>query len=345
MSAHRTIWSWSPATPESRSAALLGLEDRLSESARDRAANATAVVREAALELHAWVSAQRSDWSFEEAGAELEEGWKEWVREQAWRGPCAIFVDAIRRAFEHARMRGAEGGPQELLREELQAWLNPWVGYTGRWDGAPLARAPRLAKCEEVAPHALRTLSERDWILVHGYSETVLQALFAAQRGGRFPQVLLSEGGPDHSGKRMARELATQCVHVRLGWDAAVLGRVDEADRIWLGTEAIGAGAFLGLVGTGLLLEEAERAEVPVAVLCTGDELMPGGETLLPSWGEEESWNLWSDGPDGTELAPQPYERVDTDRVPCWLTDAGPGRLSDLCLRSLRPVAAPPCTG
>ena len=303
------------------------------------------MVREAALELLAWVGEQRQDWDFEKAGRELEEGWDEWVRGQAWRGPCAIFVDAIRRAFQHARMRAAKGGPLALLREELEAWVDPWAGPAARWDGAPLARAPRLAKREDVAPHALRTLDPRNWILVHGYSETVLLALFAAQRAGLFPQVLLSEGGPDHSGKRMARELIAQGVHVRLGWDAAVLSNASEADRIWLGTEAVGADSFLGLVGTELLLGEARRAEVPVAVLCTGDELMPGGEVLLPSWGEEESWNLWSDGPDGTELAPQPYERVDVDRVDCWLTDAGPERLSDLCLRSLRPQAAPLCNG
>ncbi len=345
MSAHRITWSPPRSTSGTSSGQHRSLEERLSESAHDRAAGAVDTALEAAGALREWVSERPREWEFEQAGRELEEGWREWIRHQGWRGSCAILVDALRRAFQHAVMRAHQGGPRALLLEELAAWLSPDRGGTERWNGAPLAPGPRFSPKEDVAPQALETLSRGEWILVHGHSPTVLAALVQARQNGLFPRVLLGEGGPDQGGKRMARELAKHGIGVRLTWDAAVLSAVDEADRVWVGTEAIGAGCFLGLAGTGLLLEEAARLEVPAAVLCTGDDLVPGGEARLPAWGDDETWNLWTRVPDGVELASQPYETVNADLVDTWLTDAGRERLGELCLRAMRPVAAPPCTG
>jgi hypothetical protein len=347
MSAHRITWSH-PRSRSGSSSRLRGsLAERLRASAHDRAATAEELVVEAAREMRSWLSERPEEEGALQQGRELEAGWAEWVRGQGWRGPCAIFVDAIRRVFHEAAERASRDDVRDRSLKELEAWLSPHdtgqPGNPDRWSGVPLAPGQRLARRGDVIPHALGTLTRGERILVHGYSPTVLGALAAARKSGLFPRVLLGEGGPDQSGKRMARELTRMGIGVRLTWDAAVLGAVDEVDRIWLGTEAIGAGVFLGLVGTGLLLREAIRTEVPTAVLCTGDELMPGGEALPPIWGEEETWNLWSHDPDGVELSSQPYEQVNADLVGTWVTEAGRETLGELCLRAMRPVPAPPC--
>ncbi len=350
MSLHRITWSRPSSASESAPSSRRGLAERLGESARDRATDAVSTVLEAARILRPWVREHPARWSLDQAGRELEEGWAEWVAGQGWRGVPAIFVDTLRCTLSHPDAAPDRRGPRGVLLEELDAWLRPRAevltgGAATRWDGSPLTAGSRFARREDVAPHAVETLGRGEWILVHGYSQTVLSALSHARQKGLFPRALVSESSSDHGGRRMARELARAGVGVRLTWDAAALSAVNEVDRLWLGTEAIGAGVFIGPVGTGLLLKEASRNEVPAAVLCTGDELIPGGEASLPAWGEEETWNLWSQGPEGVELASQPFERVNADLVDTWLTDSGREELGELCLRAMRPVAADPCAG
>ena len=84
----------------------------------------------------------------------------------------------------------------------------------------------------------------------------------------------------------MARRLSRAGLAVSVCYDSALHAALDRADRVWLGTEAIGANAFLARVGTRGLLEEAARREVPVELLATSDKLMPAGELSRPSWPE-----------------------------------------------------------
>lgn len=348
MSPHRITWSPPSSASESTPDPRRGLAERLADSARDRASDAVAVVLEAARVLRDWAEESPGKWTLERAGRELEEGWTAWVAGQGWRGLCAIFVDTLRRALLLPEASGDRRGARVILLEELDAWLGSGArtpeSRSARWDGSPLSPGARITPRQDVARHAVKTLERGEWILVHGYSPTVVATLTLARQKGLFPRALLSECSADHGGRRMARELTRAGVGVRLAWDAAALGAVREVDRVWLGTEAIGAGVFLGAVGTGLLLREAARNEVPTAVLCTGDDLVPGGEATPPSWGEEESWNLWCDGPEGVELASQPFERVSAELVGAWLTDLGREELAELCLRAMRPEAATPCT-
>jgi len=347
MPTHRISWSWSPAAQEDCVQRADNLVEALSESARDRASSAASITVEAAERMRAWINAQDESWSFSAAAADLEAGWGEWAHHQGWRGPCAAWIDALRCTYREARDAGGAPGPRQALLTELDAWLAEAPADVPRHQGesreAGFAARTRLGRPEDVCPHALRRLGREETILIHGYSETALGVVTAAQKAGLFPEVLLAQGAADQSGLRSARHLANHGVRVRLAWDVAVVANVDEVDRIWLGTEAVGAGAFLAPVGTSLLLEQAERLEVPAAVLCTVDKLVPGGSVQLPPWGEEESWNLWAYAPEGVELSSQPLERVDAEKIGLWLTEAGEETLAEFCTRGLKPYPAPPC--
>jgi len=340
MPAHRISFSWSTDARDAHTAAVRSLEERLRPCALDRAASAREVALEAARELSAWLSERPGDWEAGEsgaaaAGAQLESGWSVWVEAQAWRGACALLVESMRGAF-------ARGG-RSALAEELSLWLAGGDDLGRAWSGEPLAPGVRLPGAEVVVPHALRDLERGDHILVLGRSEAVLAALGAARRAGLEPHATVVAGAPDHSGKRVARHLVNQGLPVRMIWDAAALGAVSEVDRVWLGTEAIGAGEYLGLVGSRLVAEEALRREVPVAVLATDDACVPGGELRLPSWGQEEGWTLWSQAPEGVELESQPLERVPASAAPCWITGAGRESLAALCTRAMRLELSPTC--
>jgi hypothetical protein len=304
------------------------------------------ITREAAGELRTWLGGRPRGWGLETTssqivGQELEEGWRAWSENHAWRGPCALFLDSLRRTYDLAR-EGA-GSARSMLAEELEHWLAEEDPHGPPWDGEPLSAGPRLPSREAVAEHAIANLQHDEAVLVHGYSETVILALAAAQDSGLRPRVTVGAGAPDQSGKRLARELAGLGLYARVVWDAVALGSAPDADRIWLGTEALGPESFLGLVGTRLLLEEAARAEVPVELLCTSDKWVPGGHLELPAWGDEEPWALWSHAPGEVMLDSQPFEAIGCELVEAWITERGREPLAEFSLRSLRVGTASPC--
>jgi hypothetical protein len=356
MSDPPATWSWSPPAQEKVSAGSRSLADRLQECAGDRSASGRAVTREAAEELKAWLAERPRGWgqdSHTSAGLELEQGWDAWSRAHGWRGPCASLLDSLRRAHALARGGKREGGIQRALTEELDYWLlpetkasrshNPPDGEDQPWTGEALTPGARLPSRRSVAEFAAASLEHGENVLVYGYSETVALALCVAQDAGKQPKVTVGVGVPDQSGKRMARELAERDVQVRLVWDAVALASAPGADRIWLGTDALGPGRFIGLVGTELLLGEAKRAEVPVDLLATCDKWVPGGELALPIWGADETWNLWSQAPQGAALESQPYESTSWDLVGACMTEHGLETLADFSLRGMRTDTASAC--
>ena len=339
-----TTWTWTPPAREEPSSGVRSLADRLRACAEDRASSARALAREAARELRAWIAERPRGWGETPAastsvGLELEGGLRPWAEGQAWRGPCALFLDTLRRAFLEARDGGQ--GPRDALLAELTAWSDEQG--VGEWDGRPGTTGRRLPDPGVIAARAVEQLERGEALLVHGYSEEVIAAVVAAQQAGLAPQVIVGAGAPDQSGKRTARELSGRGVAVRVLWDAVVLSRVADCDRLWLGLEALAPDRFVGVVGTSTLLGEAARAEVPVQALCGRDAWMPGGELELPTWGEQESWSLWSHPPEEVALESQPFEAVHCELVGSWITERGLESLADFSLRALTLEPAPPC--
>lgn len=203
------------------------------------------------------------------------------------------------------------------------------------WDGQPLVAGERLPRRELCAPALLAGMSPRETVVVHGYSETVAVVLAEAQQRNLHPHLVLSEGGPDVGGRRMARRLAPTGMRVSLCYDAALLDAVADADRVWVGTEAIGVEGFLGRRGTRSLLAHARQLEVPSAVVATSDKLTPAGELQLPRWSEEDRWLLWENAPEGVEVQSQAYEIVDLDTPDAFATEVGFERPADLFTRSM----------
>lgn len=313
------------APQRAREAAACRLTERLQDLTSDRVASARATALEAARELHTWALEQPQAWSSEDAARDLEAGWLSWTEQQAWRGCCAQLVDDVRAALRDS------ASPRAALLAEARTWIDE--------EQAPVHQS-RLVSPERVIPHALRELRREDCILIHGYSELCVKVLGAAQHAGLAPQVSVSEVAADASGKRMARELLAHGVRVKLSRDLAVLAAIEEADQLWFGSEAIGAGLYVGYVGSSLLLERAREAGVPTRVLATASDFVPGGEAELPEWGAFETDSLWCFPPEGVELQAQPFEFVDADGVERWITEAGSELFGDFCMRALRPESA-----
>ncbi|MFN0007450.1 MAG: hypothetical protein ACKVXR_06035 [Planctomycetota bacterium] len=312
------------------------LRSRLEEVALDRAAPARQIVQETAGILRGWLLELPPETPL--GGSELEEELGPWIEDQAWRGPCALWLDSARRAWaspEEQPEGGARGSARDSLVREAGAWCEE------RDTGPGVDR--RLPSRAALASRAAADLGRGEVILVTAWSETVTLALEAAWRLGRRPEAVLVEGMPGMDGRRMARRLSRAGIPVTMTYDAALLDLVPRADRVWLSTEAIGAGAFLARRGTRCLLEECSRRDVPTRILATSDKLVPGGELRLPAWGDRDPWLLWEDAPEGVRLESQCFERVPLDLAGGLLTEMGFEKPSALHLRALRVDAAPPC--
>ena len=324
---------WRPGTLDEGSQA--SPEGLLEALAADRVSTASELVRAASEALLGWLYGQQPGWDWSLAGTDLARLVKPLVAAHSWRAPVALWHSTLMLACH----QGAAIGPREFLAEELGLWLAGAEAQPAgeqAWNGQPGGIGRRLPERMRCAQGPIAELGVGEIVAVHGYSETVALALLEAHKHGLRPEVHLSEGGPEVHGRRMAKRLAEAGLRVQLVYDVALMQRVGHVDRIWLGTEAIGAQAFLGLVGTRLLLEEARRIEVPVTVLATTDKLCPKGELRLPAWGERDDWLLWEHAPAGVVLDSQPYEAVPIELAGHFSDEYGVGSAADLAVRALR---------
>lgn len=320
------------------------LAARLEVAQKDRVSTSLELVHEAAKEIHGWLRNATTKVSAQELGRELEAGLAPWALAHDYRGGCARFLDGLRSAFWFGARSGEER-LSELLQEELGlwTWTTPQLLGTTPWNGEPLAQGPRMCLGDEVSEHASALLGVDHVVCVHGGSELVASALEYAREEGKRPYAYVSEGGPDGSGRRMATRLAQAGVAVTFCYDHALPEYIEHADRVWIGSEAIGAESALARVGTARLLDSAREHGIPVEVLATADDLVPGGELALPTWCLEEPWLLWEYAPEGIRLETQLYEKVSFDLIDAFLTDAGRERPAEFHLRALRTTKSLPC--
>ncbi len=354
--ANRTTFHWSPgqthlsADPRSRggsgralpacaegSEAVTALRDALSALPDDRLATAAEIVQSASQALMDWALARASfDWdTFHER----------WVRDldavqrsHAWRGPVARWFGALSGLEAEARARGIDA-PQALV-EELGLWLDgaekpatPEV-----WDGrslSPGARLPRREACAEAVLSRGARMAVGETLALLSGSWSAQCAVIALQQAGFAPRVLLPEGAPHLWGRRVATRLIEHGVHVTLTYDAALHAALGSVDRLWTGTEAIGAGSFLAPVGAAAWFEEARRLELPTCIVATSDKLMPAGELFLPAEGADDGWLLWDEAPRGVELRTRALEPVCLDRIDAVACELGLLGVGQLALRAL----------
>lgn len=342
MSTPRATFSWSPGVASASQEVDLG--ERLAPLAEDRASTAADLVREGCEVLLDWLAADDAhlsdaaagDAGWGEARALLENHLAGFAESQGWRGPAAGWLATLDALVARGAGEEYAAPAREILAEELGLWLGGEGAGEGPWDGEPLAAGRRLPDRAACGRALLDELQRGEVIVVHGWSETVALALEQVQRRGLAPEVVLGEGSPDLAGRRMAERLADSGVRRRLVYDAALCGALARADRLWIGTEAIGAHALLARVGTRALFDEARRSEVPTTVLATGDKLLPGGELTLPGWCAEAGWLLWERAPEGVRVESQAYEALPLDLPDYFATEYGQLSAAELSLQALR---------
>ena len=344
MEPERQVHHWRPGlAAESRDSLL----ERLRVLAQDRASSADRLLREACPIVDGWLATREEDWSVGAATSELAEGLADFERAHGWRAPVERWLRALREClalYERASTAEtvapssllAEAPLREVLAEELGLWLSggleeelaslaPTSSERAQrvWSGRALDAGLRLPPREACALHAAPDIEEQERIAVHGYSETVALVLEELHGHGARPLVLLSEGGPDLGGRRMAHRLSQRGLDVTLAYDAALFAGLARCDRFWIGSEAVGEHSFLARVGTSALLDEARRQGVSCALFATSDKQRVAGEPELPQASARAEWLLWESPPEGVRVDSQPFELVPLAKLDQRVDEAG----------------------
>lgn len=112
-----------------------------------------------------------------------------------------------------------------------------------------------------------KRLREREVILTHSYSRSVLEVIREALKLGKRIEVYITESRPGGEGLKMASALRELGVPVTLIVDSAVRYVMPNITRVLVGAEAITAnGAVIGKVGTSNIALAAKEARVRVFV-------------------------------------------------------------------------------
>ncbi len=193
-----------------------------------------------------------------------------------------------------------------------------------RLRGEIAQRAAELAERSEqagrqAAGNAVTRLATPSVIFTASFSQTILEACRLAGQHGKLRRLLVAESadpGGQRYGHQLADPLATEGIPAEIVVDADVPLRVAEADRVWLGADAIlDDGSILNGVPSLALAQVARQRGLPVEVIAESAKLVP------------PDWKLGDSIPPG-------LERLPPDLISAVITEASPRFLGP-------PVAAP----
>ena len=190
--------------------------ERLGALEGDRASCAATVVLEASRALQDELLCTPEPWGWEAGRALVTDTLARLRVAHDWRGPVARWFAALDELVERGEAGSLGAHARELVLEELGLWLGGEGAGESDWDGTPLTEGRRLPDRTRAAAALADDLMHGEVLLVHGYSRTVLLALEEAQRRGLAPEVVVTEGGPDLGGRRLARRLVEVGARVRM---------------------------------------------------------------------------------------------------------------------------------
>ncbi len=338
MSQSRHTFHWRPGDSDGDMQLRAPLSQMLDPLLEDRTSTSEEVILEACEILRSWL-AVLPDGDAAHLGTLLGTELDPLLATHGWRAPLQLWMATVDRVV--AQASDFQRPLREVLIEELGLWLggadmDNLKGEHVRWNGEPLAAGRRLPKRATCCDALMADMEPHEVIAVPAFSETVALAIERLAHAGLDPELILGEGGPNLGGRMMARRLEHLGLKARLVYDAAMPNLVASADRLWMGTEAIGADSVLATIGTGHVVQAAHKSQVPCTVLVTSDKLAPMGDLRLPEWAERETYLLWEAPVSGLQVESQFYERLPIQGTLVFATEFGLQSPAELALSALR---------
>lgn len=335
MSQTRHTFHWRPGDPDGDMQLRQPLSGKLAPLLEDRTSTAEEIILEASEILCDWLK-ELPDGDALQLGALLGTELDPLLAVHGWRAPIQLWMRTMDMVVD--RSTRYQSPLREVLIEELGLWLGgvDVCDTAPDWNGAALASGRRLPNRASCVQALVAGMEPGEIIAIPAFSETVALAVEHIAKAGLRPKLILGEGGPHLGGRLMARRLEHLGLEMRLIYDAAMPEKVSEADRLWMGTEAIGADALLATIGTGNVVRTARKNQVPCFVLATSDKLVPMGDLRLPEWASKETYLLWEAPVPGLKVESQFYERLPLQEALVFATEFGLQSPAQLAMSALR---------
>jgi translation initiation factor 2B subunit (eIF-2B alpha/beta/delta family) len=154
-------------------------------------------------------------------------------------------------------------------------------------------------------------------VLVHSFSDTVLEVLLAAR--SRLQRVYVCEARPLCEGRQTAARLTAAGVPVTLVTDAQAALVMPHVNRVMLGADAICAdGSIVNKVGSTLIALAAKRHGRPVTVVAQRIKTVDAAEAFL-EWAPPDE--VWPDAPAEIQIQNVYFEQVPADLLTELVTE------------------------
>ncbi|MDD5039063.1 MAG: translation initiation factor eIF-2B [Dehalococcoidales bacterium] len=126
-----------------------------------------------------------------------------------------------------------------------------------------------LQAIAQIAKYSSQLVAGGDKIMTHSYSSTVIAALKAVFNEHSDIEVVITRSGAGHTGENTARQLGSHGIPLTFIDDTAVGLYLPTVNKVMVGADRVCAdGKIVNGVGTYLLALAAEKAEIPVYILC-----------------------------------------------------------------------------
>ncbi|MGB9703305.1 MAG: translation initiation factor eIF-2B [Candidatus Micrarchaeales archaeon] len=208
--------------------------------------------------------------------------------------------------------------PNEPMLRNLLFYLNNYNG-----DAKELLK--KLDEDDEkISSFGSRYVANHDTIYTHCNSSTVEKILIKAKEEEKEFVVNATETRPLFQGRTTAINLAKKGIKVKLFVDSAAKFAIREATKMFIGCDCIEVDGVINKVGSSLMVDIANRYDVPVYVATHSLKFDP-----LEIFGyreeiEERSYKeIWEKPPKGVEIKNIVFERIKLDNISAIITELG----------------------
>jgi translation initiation factor 2B subunit (eIF-2B alpha/beta/delta family) len=125
-------------------------------------------------------------------------------------------------------------------------------------------------------------------ILIHSYSQTVVQSLVYAKSQGKNMKVIVTESRPVFEGRKTAEVLVQNEIRTTLIADMTSFSVLENMDLILVGCDTLCEAGIVNKTGTMGLAIAASHFNVPVYVLCEKNKMIPPAYMTKPDIVEQD---------------------------------------------------------
>ncbi|MFC1455062.1 ribose 1,5-bisphosphate isomerase [Candidatus Undinarchaeota archaeon] len=178
---------------------------------------------------------------------------------------------------------------------------------------------------EKIANIGSKRIQNKNIVLVHCHSSTLIKILKKALDDGKVFEVINTETRPKMQGRVTAKELAQFGIPVTHIVDSAVNYYMPRVDLVLVGADAITSdGSVVNKIGTSQIALSAKKHGVPLLVASETYKFDP--ETAM---GEQEvieqrdPKEVWDEEVDGVQIKNPAFDITDADYVDLIITEEG----------------------